>query len=187
MTSYIYARVSTKRQEYETQLNQLIARFPDAQVVLEKVSGFKEKPVLMELVGRLQPGDTLIVYALDRLGRRLSEILNLIEALLSKKIKINTLREEFNYENLYSRAMIQMMGVFAELERSLIRQRVRDCIAAKQGRGEHWGKKPVIPKDMLDKACRIVRETGRPVEAVAKDFGFSRRRLYYALASGGVA
>ena len=71
MTDFIYSRVSTLGQSTDPQLLPLVQRFPEARVVSEVVSGIKARPLLNALVRELKKNDRLIVYSLDRLGRRL--------------------------------------------------------------------------------------------------------------------
>jgi DNA invertase Pin-like site-specific DNA recombinase len=93
MAEYLYCRVSTDGQSIDPQAQALRAKYPTAQIVSEIASGAKARPMLKALIEQLQSGDVLIVAALDRLGRRTTEILTLIEGLTDKGVILRSERE----------------------------------------------------------------------------------------------
>ena len=96
---YIYSRVPTSNQDNQNQLVHLRRQFPNAKVVEETASGTKTRPALDALVQRLIKGDELIVGSLDRLGRKTTEILVLIEQLEKRGVILKSLREGVDYCN----------------------------------------------------------------------------------------
>src|SRR4029453_7163649 len=85
----------------------------------------KASPALTRCLKALRPGDTLIVWKLDRLGRNLRDLITLLDELRTQGIKFRSLTEHIDTETAAGRAMWQMIGVLAELERSLITERTR--------------------------------------------------------------
>src|SRR4051812_25001893 len=109
MAQYIYSRVSTDGQTTDGQVLALTARYPEAQIVSEVASGAKHRPILRALVAQLQAGDTLVVAALDRLGRRTSEVLALIEDLDRRRIVLVSVREGVDYSTAAGRLVTQIL------------------------------------------------------------------------------
>ena len=94
---FIYSRVSTDGQSVDAQAIALSRRYPCAAMVSETASGGKVRPMLDTLVAQLKSGDTLIVAALDRLGRRAAEVLTLIEDLSERGVILISEREGIDY------------------------------------------------------------------------------------------
>ena len=107
MGKYIYSRVSTGGQSVDAQLVQIKQQYPDARIVSEIASGAKQRPILNSLVSELEAGDILIVAALDRLGRRTLEVLELIERLQKRNITLISIREGIDYSTITGRLVSQ--------------------------------------------------------------------------------
>src|SRR5437867_2661651 len=104
----------------------------------EGISGATiKRPILLRCLKVLETGDTLIVWKMDRLGRKLDD-------LRERGIRFQSLTEAIDTETLTGRAMWQMIGILAELERSLIAERTRAGIKAAQLRGVRFGRKPKL-------------------------------------------
>ena len=144
---YIYSRVSTDKQDNQNQLIHLTQRYPNAQIREEIASGAKNRPILNQLLSELKDGDTLIVAALDRLGRKTLQALILIEDLYSRGIKVVSVREGLDYSTPSGKMVSQIMFSVAEMERSLIIGRIKSALAAKKAQGVKLGR----PKE-----CHIV-------------------------------
>ena len=117
---YIYSRVSTGRQDTANQLAKLRELYPAATVFEETASGAKRRPILESLLQLLKEGDQLIIAALDRLGRRTSEILALIEDLERRGVVLKSLREGLDYSSISGKLVTQILAACAEMERGLI-------------------------------------------------------------------
>jgi DNA invertase Pin-like site-specific DNA recombinase len=89
----------------------------------------------------LEPGDTLIVWKLDRLGRSLRDLITMLDELKCREVKFRSLTEHIDTETPTGRAMWQMIGLLAELERSLISERTRAGVKAAKRRGVKFGPK----------------------------------------------
>lgn len=171
MAEYIYARVSTDDQTTEGQALALRRRFPDAQVVSEVASGARSRPMLRALVAQLQPGDTLVVAALDRLGRRTSEVLQLIEDLERRGVVLVSIREGVDYSTPVGRLVTQILVSVAEMERSLIAERTRSGLAAARARGRVGGR-PAISDEQREEITRLAAG-GLTVREIARRVGVS--------------
>jgi DNA invertase Pin-like site-specific DNA recombinase len=105
----------------------------------------------MQMIETLQPGDRLIVSELSRLGRSLGQILQIIDCLIQKQVRLVAIKEAIRFEgkqNIQTKAMIALFGLFAEVERDLIAQRTKEGLAAAKARG----KRPGRPKGALSKS-----------------------------------
>ena len=179
---YGYARVSTDDQNSALQIAALkktgckTPLFRD-----EGISGATTKrPALLRCLKTLKPGDTLIVWKLDRLGRNLRDLIHMLDDLSSRGIKFQSLTEAIDTATPTGRAMWQMIGVLAELERSLIAERTRAGVKAAQKRGVAFGRKPKLSAAQLGHARRLIEGGERPA-TVARSFAVGRSTLYRAL------
>jgi len=137
---FIYARVSTDGQSTDSQLQQLQLRYPTAQVVNEIASGTKGRPLLRTLLENLNSGDVLIVFALDRLGRRTSEVLTLVEDLDRRGVQLVSVREGVDYGTISGRLILQILASVAEMERNMIAERTKAGLAAARAKGRVGGR-----------------------------------------------
>ena len=124
---YIYVRVSTDKQDNETQISLLKRHAPDAVVYQDKISGVSEKPALGSLRAVLKRGDTLYLYSFDRLSRSLLESLELISEFMKGGVKVISVSQPgIDLETRSGRLMFNVMQAVAQDDRDLIRERVRD-------------------------------------------------------------
>lgn len=141
---YGYARVSTSEQSTKVQLA-LFQKHGIAQVFEEKMSAVKTRPVLEHLINSvLRPGDVLAVYKIDRLARSMSHFVRIFEQLRAKNIGFKSLTESIETVTPQGRMFLQLLGVFAEFERELIRERCLAGQIAARARGQTWGPKPIF-------------------------------------------
>lgn len=179
---YGYARVSTDDQNPALQLAALqrvgcTTIFKD-----EGLSGATvTRPALTRCLKALRPDDTLMVWKLDRLGRSLRDLITLLDGLRAQGIKFRSLTEPIDTETATGRAMWQMIGVLAELERSLITERTRVDVQAARQRGVKFGPKPKLTAQQITHA-RALRAQGEPVQVIATLFKVHRATLYRGLA-----
>jgi DNA invertase Pin-like site-specific DNA recombinase len=134
-----YARVSTSDQDTDMQLRAL-AKAGVRRVFHEVGSSVGRRPKLQEAIAVLKPGDTLVVYKLDRLARSLKDLLGIIERLELKQTGFRSLTESIDTATPAGRMMVQMLGAFAEFERGMIRERSMAGQLAARARGHHPGR-----------------------------------------------
>jgi DNA invertase Pin-like site-specific DNA recombinase len=173
---YIYSRVSTDRQETQNQLSQLKELYPNAAVFEEVASGAKARPVLQTLLSSLQEGDCLIVAALDRLGRRTSEVLSLIEDLERRGVILRSIREGVDYSTIAGRLVTQILCACAEMERRLISERTKIALEARKKAGVKLGCPSKYSSDIVRRVLKL-RAEGKTVRAVADLTGVSASRV----------
>lgn len=141
-----YARVSTEDQDMSLQIAAL-ERFGVDGVIKEKASGKTMKRKVFELLmhrAMLRPGDTLVVWKLDRLGRDLMGVLEVIEELNQRGVKLVSITDGFDARTPMGRAMMQISLVFAELERNLISERTKAGMRQRMAEGVKMGPKSKI-------------------------------------------
>lgn len=165
-----YARVSTEDQELKLQIDAL-EKFGCEHIVTEKASGKTvNRPTFRSILDHgIRPGDTLVVWKLDRLGRTLSGVVQVIEQLNNNNVDVVSITDGFDVRTPMGKAMMQITLVFAELERNLISERTRAGMAAAKAEGKILGRKRLIedyPKRMkfLQKtydAGKLVGEEGQ--------------------------
>lgn len=170
-----YARVSTNDQTTAMQLDALNKAGCEEVFTDEGYSGAsKVRPALEKCMARLQPGDCLVVYKLDRLGRSLSYVISLMDDLARKGVAFQSITEGFDTKTPAGKMIFHVIGALAEFERELIKERVTCGVRAAQARGVHCGRKTKLDhreiKDML--------YAGHRAQDLAKRFGVSRATIY---------
>src|SRR5487761_2498475 len=164
---YGYARVSTEDQNPDLQLAALKKAGCRTVFKDEWISGATaQRPALLKCLKTLQAGDTLIVWKLDRLGRSLRDLITMLDDLKHRGVKFRSLTEAIDTETPTGRAMWQMIGVLAELERSLLSERTRAGVKAAKGRGVKFGRKPKLTPQQIDHARKLI-DAGERREDVA--------------------
>lgn len=135
-----YARVSTDEQQTSLQLDAL-TRAGCEVIHQEKASGGSmNRPVLLKMLSSLRAGDTVMVYKLDRMGRSLSDLLDIARRVEAKRAKLQSLTDCFETATAAGRMMFQLLGTFAEFERSMIVERTTAGLAAARARGAKFGR-----------------------------------------------
>src|ERR1700724_890158 len=112
-----------------------------------------KRPALLRCLKKLEHGDTLIVWKLDRLGRSLRDLITMLDDLKKRGVKFRSLTEAIDTETPTGRAMWQMIGVLAELERRLLSEQTRAGVKAARGRGVKFGRKPKLSRQQIDHSC----------------------------------
>jgi len=179
---YGYARVSTDDQNADMQGAALKKDGCKKIFIDDGLSGATvNRPALRRCTKKLKRGDTLTVWKLDRLGRSLRDLIAMLDDFRERGVKFRSLTEAIDTETPTGRAMWQMIGVLAELERSLISERTRAGAAAAKARGVKFGRKPKLTRQQINQAVKLIAQGERP-EDVATSFHVGRTTLYRALA-----
>ena len=179
-----YRRVSTTDQNLDRQDLGDVAK-----VFEEKLSGKdRNRPQLAACLAYLRDGDTLRVYSVDRLGRSLSDLLEIVAEVLAKGASVEFLKEGLGFnphtQDPFKRMQLQMLGVISEFERAIIRSRQEEGIALARERGVYKGRAPKLgPQEVV--ALRERRALGVPIPRLCKDFGVSKSTAMDALAGVG--
>jgi DNA invertase Pin-like site-specific DNA recombinase len=181
-----YARVSTRAQDHQAQLDALAAAHC-REIVVETVSTRDARPKLRSTLAGLHQGDTLVIYKPDRVARSMKELLVLLEDQLhARGINLHILtgicaglhRPDGN--TIADKMLFMVAAMAAEMERDLIRERTVDGLRAAQAQGRRGGRPVAVSDDLLDIA-RARRERGESVTAIARHLCVGRSTLYRAL------
>ncbi|WP_308218703.1 recombinase family protein [Ciceribacter sp. RN22] len=179
-----YARVSTEEQRLDLQLQALKAAGCERIFSDHGESGTQfERTGLDATLAQLRPGDTLVVWRLDRLGRSLSALVGLLEKLGRRGVSFRSLTENIDTASSGGRLMFHMMAALAEFERSIIGERTRAGMAAARARGKRLGRPRALTEEQLRFAsCSITcRQLG--LHEVARELNVSSRTLKRNLAT----
>jgi len=176
-----YARVSTLEQDEALQHDALSAAGCE-RIFADKASGkLEHRPALDALLDQLRPGDTVVVWRLDRLGRSLRHLLEVVSELERRGVAFQSLTEVIDTSTPGAKLVFHLFGALAEFERELIRERTMAGLAAARARGRVGGRPTVWTQDKL-RTARAMRDSGDyDVSAIAKVLRVSRASVYRAL------
>jgi DNA invertase Pin-like site-specific DNA recombinase len=184
-----YARVSTREQSLDLQVDALRRAGCD-KVYQEVVSGAKaERPVLDALLADLRPGDVLVFWKLDRLGRSLRHLVELANTLLEKGVGLKSLNDLVDTTTPPGRLTFNLFASLAEFERDLIRERTQAGLTAARARGRLGGRPKGLTPQAETTACAaetLYRERRLSVREIADKLGIAKSTLYQYLRHRGV-
>jgi DNA invertase Pin-like site-specific DNA recombinase len=182
-----FARVSTKEQDLNNQLEALQEAGCE-KVIHGKQSGSSKENdrKLAELVDFVREGDVVVVTKLDRLGRSLKMILQTLEDIHGKGAMLRTLDGSIDtsQQTPFSKAMISLIGTFAELERNLIVSRTSEGREVARRKGVRFGRRPSMTEEEQQSALDRLK-AGQSVRATAIEFGVTRQTLYRVMDKAG--
>ncbi len=171
-----YARVSTDDQDLAGQ-RQRLESIGALRIFEDVVSGkIFERPGLTELLGYIRPGDTLAVVRLDRLGRSLRELLDVVETLKKQGVALLSLEEKIDTSSAAGELVFHVFGAIAQFERRLIAERTRDGMNAARAKGSKPGR-PALDQEKLNAALMLVKSGMSPTQA-ARQTGLGRSTVY---------
>ena len=176
---YGYARVSTIDQDLSIQNAALTAAGCEL-VRAEKVSGTSRagRDELELLMQFMREGDELVVTRIDRLARSIGDLQDIVRALKAKGVALRALEQPIDTSTAAGKCFLDMLGVFAEFETNLRKERQLEGIAKAKAAGVYKGRKPSIPVDEV----KALRAAGRGATEIAEELGISRKSVYRALA-----
>lgn len=179
-----YARVSTSddRQSTDLQRDALIAAGVDARHLFEeRASGAKDtRPGLTSCLEFLKPGDVLVVWKLDRLGRSLPHLIEIVGGLRARGIGFRSLTESLDTTTAMGEFLFHVFGALAQYERALMRERVRAGLDAARTRGRRGGRPRRLDGERID-AARALLAGGMSPSAAARSLGVPRSTLIDSL------
>jgi len=175
---YGYARVSTIDQDLSIQNTALTAAGWEL-VRAEKVSGTSRagRDELELLMQFMREGDELVVTRIDRLARSIGDLQDIVRALKAKGVALRALEQPIDTSTAAGKCFLDMLGVFAEFETNLRKERQLEGIAKAKAAGVYKGRKPSIPVDEV----KALRAAGRGATEIAEELGISRKSVYRAL------
>ena len=192
MATTAYLRVSTGTQDLANQKLAILEyarrkNFPINEFVEVQISS-RKKPHQRGIDGmleRLAPGDRLIVSELSRLGRSLGQVIHIVDELVKRKIRFTAIKESIHFEgkqDLQTKVMVALFGLFAEVERDLISERTREGLASARAKGRLLGRpKGVLGKSRLDgkeEEIRLLLQKQVSKASIAKIVGVTRPTIH---------
>ncbi len=168
-----YARVSTKDQDTAAQVDKLKAAGCELLFTEKESGGRWDRPALNEMKSNQRAGDVVVVTKLDRLSRSLKDLLTLLDGFGKAGVGFECLDDKIETTSPAGKLMLQMIGAFAEFERSLICQRTGEGLARAREEGRIGGRKPKLSPDQRKHALALLRE-GKSQADVARLFTVDR-------------
>ena len=179
-----YVRVSKQEQNEELQIDALKEAGCE-KWFLDKMTGSKaERKGLNEALAYLRLGDTFVVWKLDRAGRSLTHLIELLKGLQGRGIEFMSLTEQIDTTTLGGKLIFHLMGALAEFERTLIRERTQAGLQAARARGRTGGRPKALSPDQQALAVKLYDEKQHTVAQICRMLGISKPTLYKYLAAG---
>lgn len=177
-----YVRVSTEDQNLDLQV-QALQRLGCTRIYKDHgVSGaIRSRPGLDKAMACLKPGDTLAVWRLDRLGRSLPHLVQILEALGDRGVAFHSLTESIDTSTSGGRLVFHFMAALAEFERTLISERTRAGLASARSAGKRIGRQPLLSASQLHAAAVLRDEGHQSLTQIARDLGVHPRTLQRGL------
>ncbi|WP_211882342.1 recombinase family protein [Pseudarthrobacter albicanus] len=176
-----YARVSTRDQDAALQHDALTAA-GCYRIFTDTASGSLEsRPELTTVLDQLRPGDTLVVWRLDRLGRSIRHLIDQLAALQKRGIGFRSLQENIDTTSSGGRLVFHIFASLAEFERDLIRERTNAGLEAARARGRKGGRPSLLTMEKLETARRLYAQKDMTVQKIGEVLGVSRTTVYRAL------
>lgn len=177
-----YARVSTHAQDEALQLDALNKAGVDRMFVDRASGSLTDRPGLTSALECARDGDSLVVWRLDRLGRSLRHLIDVVRDLETRGVALVSLTESLDTTTPGGRLVFHVFGAMAQFERELIRERTQAGLAAARARGRVGGRPTVWTPDKL-KTARAMKASGEhDVSSIARVLGVSRASVYRAIA-----
>lgn len=172
-----YGRVSTEEQSLEMQRQAGLAYgcHPDSMHLEHGSAVAKRRPHLDLAIKELQPGDTLVVWKIDRLARNVRQLYEILDRIHAAGAQFKSLQEDFDFTTLTGKFILGILGLVAELERGMIAERTKAGMAAIQDK--HMGRPLKLTAERKKKVTAILRKTGN-MSAAARAIKVSRQALY---------
>lgn len=176
-----YGRVSKTDQNLHLQRDALEGARCD-RIFIDELSGVRaDRRGLADALSFLRPGDVLVVWKLDRLGRTVLQLVKFMADLKAKGIGFKSLTEGIDTTTPAGRFFFHIMAALAEVDRDLIRERTLAGLAAAKARGRNGGRRPSLSPQQVEMARRLLADPHSTAVAVAATFGVARATLYRAL------
>lgn len=178
---YGYARISTNGQELNLQIDAL--KKAGCQKIFKEIAkGIKtERCELSKLLSVVKPGDTIVIWKLDRIGRSLKHLITLFNDLIAQKVSIISLQDPINTATAQGRLMFNLFASLAEFEKDLIHERTMAGLSSARARGRTGGR-PKGLSEQAEKTARVAEALYKQGELscqqISKQLGISKTTLY---------
>ena len=187
---YGYARVSTKDQNLELQIDAL-EKYGCQKIYSEKAKGAKaDRPKWQELLNQIESGDTLVIWKLDRMGRSLHHLIKIVTELIEKNISIVSLNDPIDTTNIQGKLMFNIFASLTEFEKDLIRERTMAGLRSARVRGRMGGRPKGLSQEAIRKACSaeaLYTQKELSINEITEQLSISKTTLYKYLRYRDVA
>jgi DNA invertase Pin-like site-specific DNA recombinase len=173
-----YARVSMQDQNLDLQKDAL-QKAGCEKIYVDTMTGeAKNRPGLEQAFEMLREGDTLVVWRLDRLGRSLKHLIELVQELSHRQVGFNSLQESIDTTSPSGKLVFHIFGALAEFERNLIAERTKAGLAAARARGRLGGRPKALDDKQREAVIVLYNEKKHSVKEICQIMGISRQTLY---------
>jgi DNA invertase Pin-like site-specific DNA recombinase len=177
-----YARVSTQDQNLDLQNDALNAAGCE-KIYTDKMSGAKtNRPGLEKILGFIRKGDTLVVWKLDRLGRSLKHLIQVMQLLDERGVYFKSVQENLDTSTPGGKLIFHVFGALAEFERDIIRERTLAGLASARARGRVGGRPRKLSKKQVEMAKTLMTDPSRSIGEICETLGISKATLYRSVA-----
>lgn len=177
-----YARVSTHEQSLDSQIDAL-KQAGCERIYCDRISGTKaDRPELDRLRDALRPGDTLVVWRLDRLGRSLRDLIAWTERLAEDGVALQSLTEQIDTSQPAGKLTFHLFAALAEFERNLIRERTLVGLASARARGRNGGRAPKLEAAGIRELKAMHKDHSLTIRQICKRMGIGKTAFYRYLA-----
>lgn len=176
-----YARVSTKDQNLHLQKDALIKAGIAEEDIFEETGSGKSasaRPKLNECLRMLRPGDTLVVWRLDRLGRSLVDLIKIVSELQAKGVFFESLTERIETISAGGKLIFHVFASLAEFERNLLMERTEAGLQAARARGRNGGRPSKLTPQQVREIRLLMADRNTVASDIARRYGVSRATLY---------
>jgi len=182
-----YSRVSTDDQSAALQEDAL-REVGCVKIFTDHASGARaSRPELDRMLDQLRPGDVVVVWRLDRLGRSLRNLIDLVEDLATRGVGFRSIKEGLGTTTSNEKLMFRIFASLAEFERDLIRERTMAGLAAARARGRVGGRPPVMDAKKIDRAQKLYDSRDHTVAEIAEMLDVSVATIYRHLSRESAA
>ncbi len=177
-----YERVSTSDQTTDLQHDALVQAGCE-KFFSDKISGAKfDRPGLTECLNFLREGDVLVVWRLDRLGRSLKDLIEIVEGLEQRGIGFKSIQENMDTTTSGGKLIFHLFGALAEFERGLIRERVMAGLQAARARGRKGGRRQKLTPQQIAIGKSLAKDPDRTVVSICEILQCSKQTYYRYIA-----
>lgn len=180
-----YARTSRQEEFREEQL-QVLKQAGCQRIFADEIAGHKfEQPGLDAALAAMKPGDTLIIWRLDRLGRSLTEVLKTIQAVHRAGSGLRSVQDEIDTTQPEGHHQVRVFIALEQCQRNLIRQRTQSGLQAARARGRKGGRKRTMTPEKVQLAAKLMKDPLFNVQDICQELAIARATLYRYVSPDG--
>ena len=173
-----YCRISTSDQNLSLQKDEL-KKFGCSKIYEDVASGAKAARTGLEAaIDFAREGDTLVIWKLDRLGRSLRDLIEIVNRLEQSGVSFVCITQNIDTRTPNGKLFFHIFGALAEYERELIRERTKAGLTAARARGRKGGRKPALTEEQIEQARAMMNNPKLKIKSILKTLGVSKATLY---------